>query len=68
MNDHEVLQQPVSAAAAQNGWLPVSLDLSDCAGQNIKLDVVNQPSGWAEIEIMTQYKRDCVSRHPILRP
>ena len=27
--------------------LIVSLDLSDYAGQNIKLDVVNQPSGWA---------------------
>ena len=40
---------------------PVSLDLSNYAGQNIKLDLVNQPSGWAceaaywaKIEIVTQ--------------
>ena len=47
VNDREVLRQSVGRSTAQDGWLPVRLDLSDYAGQNIKLDLVNQPSGWA---------------------
>lgn len=61
VNDLEVLRRPVGQATAKNGWLPVSLDLSDYAGQNIKLDLVNQPNGWAyeaaywaNIDVVTQ--------------
>ena len=61
VNDREVLRQSVGRSTTQNGWLPVRLDLSDYAGQNIKLDLVNQPSDWAyeaaywaEINIVSQ--------------
>jgi hypothetical protein len=47
VNDREVLRQSVGRSTSQNGWLPVRLDLSGYAGQNIKLDLVNQPSDWA---------------------
>jgi len=61
VNDREVLRQSIGGSTAQDGWLPVHLDLSKYAGQNIKLDLVNQPSGWAfeaaycaEIDIVSQ--------------
>jgi len=61
VNDREVLRQSIGGSTAQDGWLPVRLDLSKYAGQNIKLDLVNQPSGWAyeaaywaEIDIVSQ--------------
>jgi len=47
VNDREVLSQAIGESTTQDGWRSVSLDLSRYAGQNIKLDLVNQPSGWA---------------------
>ena len=47
VNDKDVLRQPIDPATTRNGWRDIELDLSRYAGQNIKLDLVNQPSGWA---------------------
>lgn len=61
INDREVLRQPIGPDTARDGWRNVTFDLSKYAGQNIKLDLVNEPSGWAfeagywaEIEIVSQ--------------
>jgi hypothetical protein len=61
VNDREVLKQAIGESTAQNGWRNVSLDLSKYAGQNIKLDLINQPSGWA-FEAAYWAKIDIVSR------
>ena len=61
MNDREVLRKSIGRSTAQDGWLPVRLDLSKYAGQNIKLDLVNQASGWA-FEAAYWAKIDIVSQ------
>jgi hypothetical protein len=44
----ELLRKPVSAATAMPGpWLIQDVDLSKWAGQTVKLELINQPSGWA---------------------
>lgn len=43
-----VVQKPVSkATATSDPWLTEELDLTPHAGKNIKLELVNQPSGWS---------------------
>lgn len=57
-----VVQKPVSkATATSDPWLTEELDLTPHAGKNIKLELVNQPSGWsyeaaywAEIALISQ--------------
>jgi len=61
VNDQELLQQVIGESTAKNGWRKVSLDLSKYAGQNIKLDLLNQPSGWA-FEAAYWAKIDIVSQ------
>jgi len=43
----ELLRQTVGKETAQDGWMQTSVDLSDYAGKAIKLELVNQPNGWA---------------------
>jgi len=42
-----LLEQPVGKETAEDGWAAVSVDLSAYAGRQVKLELVNQPSGWA---------------------
>lgn len=42
----QLLDKPVSKQTATGGWLEVDVDLSDCAGKSVKLELVNQPDGW----------------------
>lgn len=44
----QLLRKPVSPATATDGhWLTQVVDLSAYAGRSVKLELVNQPSGWA---------------------
>jgi hypothetical protein len=44
----QLLRKPVGPATATEGhWLTQTADLSDYAGKKVKLELVNQPSGWA---------------------
>jgi hypothetical protein len=46
-NGEQVLCQEVGKETAKNGWLTATVDLSRFAGQKVKLEVLNQASGWA---------------------
>ena len=57
-NDKELLEQVVGKETADDGWLEVEVDLSDYAGKEVFLELVNHPNGWmyeaaywAQIEI-----------------
>lgn len=44
----ELLRKPVSKATAAEGvWLTEVVDLSQFAGRKVKLELLNQPSGWS---------------------
>jgi len=44
----ERLRTPVSARTATDGhWLPVTVDLTPFAGKTVKVELVNEPTGWA---------------------
>jgi hypothetical protein len=45
-NGKERLAEDISAATAADGWKEIRVDLSDLAGQSVKLELVNQPTGW----------------------
>jgi hypothetical protein len=46
-NDEELFGQLVGKETADDGWLEVEVDLSDYAGKEIFLELVNQPTGWS---------------------
>jgi hypothetical protein len=46
-NDDELLETPVGPETTENGWMDVAVDLSKYEGQEIELELLNQPSGWA---------------------
>ena len=43
----EILRSTVGKASATNGWLDVSVDLSEYAGKTAMIELYNQPTGWA---------------------
>lgn len=43
----EVLRQTVGKATARSGWLETGVDLSPYAGRWVRLELLNQPTGWA---------------------
>lgn len=48
VNGKELLRKPVSPATCTEGhWLTEIVDLGGFAGQTVKLELLNQPSGWA---------------------
>ena len=56
-----LLRKPVSASTATAHWLTENIDLSPYAGKSVKLELVNQPTGWsyeaaywAEIALVTE--------------
>jgi len=60
-NGEEELKYTIGKDSAQDGWLDVDVDLSHLAGKEVKLELINQPSGWkfeagywAKIELVTK--------------
>jgi hypothetical protein len=60
-NDQELLRQVVGKQSAPDGWLHVEIDLAAFAGQSTRLELLNQPNGWAwegaywdTLELVTQ--------------
>ncbi len=43
----QLIRKPVTARTATAHWLAEDIDLSRFAGGKVKLELVNQPSGWA---------------------
>jgi hypothetical protein len=43
----ELLKGPVGKETAKDGWMDVEINLSEYAGKEINLELVNQPTGWA---------------------
>lgn len=61
INGQEVLRRPIGPATSNGGWVLIDHDLTPLAGQNVKLELVNQPTGWqnesahwAELEVVTE--------------
>jgi ADP-ribosylglycohydrolase len=46
-NGQQLLRTPVGKETAEAGWLSVQVDLSMFAGKKVRLELVNEPSGWA---------------------
>ena len=42
----ELLRRTVGKATATDGWLDVSVDLSEYAGKAVVIELYNQPTGW----------------------
>jgi hypothetical protein len=42
----ELLRKPVDAKTAPDLWLTLDIDLSKYAGDKVKIELVNQPTGW----------------------
>ncbi len=47
VNGSQLLEREVGEKTVTDGWLDVEVDLSEHAGGNIQLELVNQPTGWA---------------------
>ncbi|HOW71844.1 MAG TPA: ADP-ribosylglycohydrolase family protein [Phycisphaerae bacterium] len=41
-----LLEKSIGKDISEKGWASLSVDLSDFAGKTVKLELVNQPSGW----------------------
>lgn len=46
LNGEEVRRTPVSADTVTDGWLTEEIDLAPYAGETVKAELLNQPSGW----------------------
>ncbi|MBL7644599.1 MAG: ADP-ribosylglycohydrolase family protein [Candidatus Hydrogenedentes bacterium] len=46
LNGKEVVNQTVSADTVTDGWLTVEVDLAPYAGQMVKAELLNKPTGW----------------------
>jgi hypothetical protein len=47
-NGRQLVRRPVSKDTATDGiWLTETVDLSSFAGQQVKIELVNQPTGWS---------------------
>jgi len=42
----ELLNKPISPETAKDGWVELSVDLSERAGRSVELELVNQASDW----------------------
>ncbi len=42
-----LLKKPIDQATTQGGWATVEVDLSEFAGKEVKLELVNQADGWS---------------------
>jgi len=46
VDTHEILRKTVGETTVSNGWLHVSVDLSEYAGKTIALELYNEATGW----------------------
>lgn len=46
-NDKIILQKEVNAQNAPEGFIEITVDLSGFAGKETRLELINQPNGWA---------------------
>jgi len=46
-DDEELMQSTVCPETAEDGWIEVELNLSEYAGSEIDLMLVNEANGWA---------------------
>lgn len=46
LNGDVVVDRPVGKETVTDGWLTVDVDLSPYAGQAVKAELLNQPTGW----------------------
>jgi len=46
INGKEVERTPVSIDTVKDGWLTLEVDLAPYAGQQVKAELFNQPTGW----------------------
>ena len=46
-NGQHLLQKSIGSEVTKDGWLDLAIDLSAYAGKEVKLELTNQPSGWA---------------------
>ncbi|MCD6394544.1 MAG: hypothetical protein J7M40_13690, partial [Planctomycetes bacterium] len=46
-NGKELMRSTVGEKTAKNGWLLAAVDLSRYAGKEVKLELLNQPTGWS---------------------
>ena len=42
----DLFRSPVGSDTAKNGWLDVTLDLSTYAGRDVRIELLNQATGW----------------------
>ena len=42
----EIVRKAVSKETAPDGWMQTEVDLSDFAGKEVKLELINQPTDW----------------------
>ncbi|MBN2210728.1 MAG: ADP-ribosylglycohydrolase family protein [Sedimentisphaerales bacterium] len=47
VNGKEIFTQAIDNNCSNNGWANIEIPLTDFAGQEIELELVNQPSGWS---------------------
>ncbi len=45
-NGKEIARKEVSKKTAPEGWMQTDIDLSEFAGKTVKLELINQPTGW----------------------
>ncbi|HCO95826.1 MAG TPA: hypothetical protein DIU00_18090 [Phycisphaerales bacterium] len=45
-NGKEITRKSVDKKAAPDGWMQTEVDLSGFAGKKVKLELINQPTGW----------------------
>jgi len=60
-NGEELLNMPVGKETTNNGWMQVEVDLSDYTGEEVHLELINQPNDWeyeaaywAEIKLISE--------------
>jgi hypothetical protein len=46
-NGQELMSQIVGKGLSRDGWTEAALDLSEFAGQNVKIELLNKASGWS---------------------
>lgn len=43
----ELLRRPIGPKTARDGWLDLKVDLTPLAGRSVRLELVNEPTGWS---------------------
>ena len=46
-NEKPLLRKTVGEKTSKDGWVTVEVDLSKYAGKDVKLELVNEPTGWS---------------------